>query len=197
MRLVLARGPLRNILRWLQRGLFVSAAALLSYCAFSLWSEWRYQKTEGKQLDRLRAEGQVAPVSHKVEAGALIGKIAVPRLGLSVVIVEGTDKNMLRRGAGHIPGTAMPGQPGNAAVSAHRDTFFRPLRNIRLRDVVTVATPAGEFRYRVVSTRIVAPTDISVLAAGTGEVLTLVTCYPFYYVGPAPKRFIVRAERTL
>ena len=175
----------------------MSAAALLSYCAFSLWSEWRYQKTEGKQLDRLRAEGQVAPVSHKVEAGALIGKIAVPRLGLSVVIVEGTDKNMLRRGAGHIPGTAMPGQPGNAAVSAHRDTFFRPLRNIRLRDVVTVATPAGEFRYRVVSTRIVAPTDISVLAAGTGEVLTLVTCYPFYYVGPAPKRFIVRAERTL
>lgn len=179
----------------MQRGLFAFAAALLGFCAFSLWDAWRFQKTESRLLDRLAAEGQTAPAS-KPEAGALIGRISISRLGLSVLMIEGVDKDILRRAAGHIPGTAMPGQPRNAAVSAHRDTFFRPLRNVRLADVVTITTPAGEFRYRVVSTKIVVPTDVSVLAAGKGEVLTLATCYPFYYVGPAPKRYIVRAERT-
>jgi len=180
----------------MQRGLFVFAAALLSYCTFSFWSAWRFQETESRQLDRLAAEDQAAPAS-KLEAGALIGRISIARLDLSVLIIEGVDNASLRRAAGHIPGTALPGQSGNSAVSAHRDTFFRPLRNIRLTDVITITTPAGEFQYHVVSTKIVVPTDISVLAAGTGEVLTLVTCYPFYYVGPAPKRFIVRAERIL
>jgi sortase A len=80
-------------------------------------------------------------------------------------------------------------------ISAHRDTFFRPLRNIRKNDVITFTTPSGEYRYRVVSTQVVSPRDIAVLSPGGDQVLTLVTCYPFYFVGPAPKRFIVRAAR--
>lgn len=101
----------------------------------------------------------------------------------------------LRHAAGHIPGTALPGQRGNTAISAHRDTFFRPLRNIRLNDTIIIATLSGVYQYKVVYTAIVSPNDVSVLEAGTHEVLTLVTCYPCYYVGPAPGRFIVRAAR--
>jgi len=85
--------------------------------------------------------------------------------------------------------------PGNIGISGHRDTFFRPLRNIRENDAITLTTPRGEFRYRVVSTRVVPPDDMSVMDDDGGEILTLVTCYPFYFVGAAPNRFIVRAER--
>ena len=118
-----------------------------------------------------------------------------PRLGVSVMVIEGISSKTLRRAAGHIPGTAMPGNLGNSAISAHRDTFFRPLRNIRQDDIITVTTPLAEYRYRVISFRIVAPTDVSVLEPSVNEILTLVTCYPFYFVGAAPDRFIVRAER--
>src|SRR5260370_589049 len=96
---------------------------------------------------------------------------------------------------GHIPGTAVPGQTGNVGISGHRDTFFRPLRNIRQNDTITVTTLVGEYRYRVVSTKIVGPSDVAVLGRSGKEILTLVTCYPFYFVGSAPDRFVVRAER--
>ena len=80
-------------------------------------------------------------------------------------------------------------------VAAHRDTFFRPLEQVRVDDVIVFTTPAAQYRYRVVSSRIVDPADVSVLDGGEREILTLVTCYPFYFVGPAPNRFVVRAER--
>jgi sortase A len=127
----------------------------------------------------------------------LIGRIEIPRLGLSVIVVEGVDRRILRRSVGHIPGTALPGQPGNVGISGHRDTFFRPLRNIRRDDIITLTTLLGDYRYRVLSTKIVSPSDVEVLDAGENEILTLVTCYPFYFVGPAPDRFIVRAERII
>ena len=112
-------------------------------------------------------------------------------------MMEGTSAATLRRAAGHIAGTALPGQPGNAGISAHRDTFFLPLRNIQKQDIITFTTPLGDFRYRVVSTQVVTPDDIAVLNPSRNEVLTLVTCYPFYFVGSAPDRFIVRAERVI
>ncbi|MEI9813149.1 MAG: class D sortase [Acidobacteriota bacterium] len=121
-----------------------------------------------------------------------MGRIAIARLNVSVIVMEGTDHLTLRRAAGHIAGTALPGEPGNVGISAHRDTFFRPLRNIARDDVITLETPAGEYRYRVVSTKIVNPEDVSVLDADGSEVLTLVTCYPFYFVGTGANRFIVR-----
>jgi sortase A len=126
----------------------------------------------------------------------LIGRIEIARLGLSVMIMEGDDGKTLRRAAGHVPGTALPGQPGNVGITAHRDTFFRPLRNIQMDDVITLTTLQGEYRYRVVSTKVVSPQDVEVLDSTGGEILTLVTCYPFYFVGAAPNRFIVRAERV-
>ncbi len=122
---------------------------------------------------------------------SVIGRLEIPRLKLAVMVREGADEGTLSRAVGHIPGTALPGNIGNVGLAGHRDTFFRALRNIRADDTIELETTAGTYRYAVKSTRIVTPRDVSVLEASGGETLTLVTCYPFYYVGSAPKRFIV------
>jgi sortase A len=127
---------------------------------------------------------------------SVIGRLEIPRLKLGVMVREGADEGTLRRAVGHIPGTALPGNVGNVGLAGHRDTFFRELRNIRADDTIELQTTAGTYRYVVKSTRIVTPRDISVLQASGGETLTLVTCYPFYYVGSAPKRFIVHATQV-
>lgn len=127
---------------------------------------------------------------------SVIGRLEIPRLKLAVMVREGADEGTLSRAVGHIPGTALPGAIGNVGLAGHRDTFFRSLRNIRADDVIQVETTAGTYRYVVKSTKIVTPRDVSVLQASGGETLTLVTCYPFYYVGSAPKRFIVHATQV-
>jgi len=127
---------------------------------------------------------------------SVIGRLEIPRLNLSVMVREGADERTLSRAVGHIPGTALPGKMGNVGLAGHRDTFFRALRNIREDDAIEFETTHGAYRYVVKSTKIVTPRDVSVLEASGGESLTLVTCYPFYYVGSAPKRFIVRATKV-
>jgi sortase A len=128
---------------------------------------------------------------------SVIGRLEIPRLKLAVMVREGADEGTLSRAVGHIPGTALPGNIGNVGLAGHRDTFFRALRNIRADDTIDLETTAGTYRYVVESTRIVTPRDVSVLEASGGETLTLVTCYPFYYVGSAPKRFIVHARQVV
>lgn len=197
--------PLQRFLLWTQRTLFAAALAALGYCAFVIADTWTFERAESQQLDQMleqrptSAVGAALPTGPQPEPAAdgLIGRIEIPRLAVSVMVMEGTTSKTLRRAAGHIAGTALPGQPGNAGISAHRDTFFRPLRNVRQDDIITLTTPAGEYRYRVASMKTVTPDDMSVLADSSTEVLTLVTCYPFYYVGAAPERFIVRAERVM
>jgi len=115
---------------------------------------------------------------------------------LSAVVVEGVDKTALRRAVGHIPGTALPGQAGNVGVAGHRDTFFRPLKDLKVKDEIRFSTLKGDFKYEVESLRIVDPANVGVLAPSAQNVLTMVTCYPFYFVGPAPKRWIVRARQV-
>jgi sortase A len=180
---------------WSRRVLFLGAALTLGYCGFVMADTWAFQYRENKRLEHLLRAPSAPGSPAIIMTNGLIGRIEVPRLGVSVVVIEGTGTATLRRAAGHIPGTALPGQPGNTGVSAHRDTFFRPLKDIRVADSITVTTLSGEFRYKVVSTKIVNPGDVEVLKAGTDQILTLVTCYPFYYVGAAPQRFVVRAER--
>lgn len=209
MRLVVRKEALRRMLKWAQGGLFACAFLLLGYCGFVLVDAWNFQKRESADLDRLLGDHRTAnrgtpqPASATSPKGAsaaamagLIGRIEIPRLGFSVVVVEGIDKTTLRRAFGHIPGTALPGQPGNVGITGHRDTFFRPLKDIRQNDMITLTTLWGECRYRVVSTRVVSPDDVAVLDPSGSEILTLVTCHPFYFVGSAPNRFIVRAERV-
>jgi len=114
---------------------------------------------------------------------------------VSVMIFEGDDSEILKQGAGHIPGTALTPGRGNIGIAAHRDTYFRPLRGIRANDVIALKTPTGTSRYSVTEATIVRPSDVGVLAGAPGRDLTLVTCYPFYYVGSAPERFIVHARK--
>jgi sortase A len=123
----------------------------------------------------------------------LLGRITVPRLDLSAMVNEGVDDNTLSLAIGHIPGTALPGPAGNVAVAAHRDTFFRPLKDIKPNDEIDFLTSQGEYRYRVQSLRIVNPEDVEVLKPSSEPELTLITCYPFDFFGHAPKRFVVQA----
>jgi len=208
MRIVVERAALRRVVVWLRRALLAAAAALLGYCAFALIDAELFQRRENTNLDRLlwslnlRAAGipqtAVARVNAPVAAaGDLLGRIEIPRLALSVIVAEGVGEATLRRAVGHIPGTALPGAPGNVGLAGHRDTFFRPLKDLRLDDEIRLSTPQGIFEYKVESLKIVDPDNLSVLAASAGNVLTLVTCYPFFYVGPAPKRWIVKARQVV
>jgi sortase A len=209
MRFVVQKVPLRRILKWGQRVLFACAILLLGYTAFALVDAWIFQRRESRELDRLLRDRQVAsqsasqpasstaPKAASVDADGLIGRIEIPRLLLSAVVVEGVDKTTLRRAVGHIPGTALPGHSGNVGLAGHRDTFFRSLKDVKVKDEVQLSTLAGNFNYEVESLRVVDPEDVWVLAASGGNVLTLVTCYPFYFVGPAPKRWIVRARQVV
>ncbi len=198
MKLVIKTGASRAALIWAQRALFAVAVVLLGYCGYVVLDTWVFQARESAQLERFVPE---RPASSDVAIPAigpdgLIGRMEVQRLGVSVVVMEGTSNKTLRRAVGHIAGTGLPGQPGNVGIAGHRDTFFRPLRNIQADDIITLTTRGGSYRYRVVSTKIVDPDNVAVLNSDGGEVLTLVTCYPFYYVGSAPERFIVRAQRV-
>jgi len=128
------------------------------------------------------------------ENPALLGRLEIPRLDLRVVVEEGVDDATLRRAAGHLPGSARPGQPGNVVVAAHRDTLFRPLRDVRAGDLLRFSTRTASYDYEVTTTQVVEPWQTQVLAARDGYEMTLVTCYPFGYIGPAPQRFVVRAR---
>jgi sortase A len=207
VKVIVRKEALRQILKWTQRVLFAGAILLLGYCAFALGDAWLFQRRAARDLGRLqrdrRAASQLTPqpvsvIAPRVApvAGSLIGRIQIARLDLSVVVVEGVDRISLRRAVGHIPGTALPGEAGNVGLAGHRDTFFRQLKDVKIDDEIQISTLTGNFKYQVVALRIVDPENVAVLAASGENVLTLVTCYPFYFVGPAPKRWIVRARQV-
>lgn len=126
--------------------------------------------------------------------GSVLGRLDIPSLDLSVMLVQGTDDWTLNRAVGHIEGTALPGQNGNMGIAGHRDGFFRPLKDINRNDTITLTTLSGRFTYRVDAIKIVRPQDVRVLSPTTKPTMTLITCYPFYYVGDAPDRYVVTAE---
>lgn len=174
---------------------------------FGVWLNARQQQAEGnRELDRrLEApretrRGLEAPRAPsfspraRLPEGELIGRIEIPRLHVSTIVFEGTDDKVLSIGVGHLSGSALPGEPGNVVLAAHRDTFFRPLRSIHRDDRIVMVTPAGTRRYQVDLSEIVSPNYIEVLAPTMEPSLTLITCYPFEWFGHAPRRFIVRAH---
>jgi len=208
--------PATSFLRW-SRHFFLAAGILaLSYCGFVLldaqlyqaYQDWRFQQAlervgpsvgSGEHLPPVLAEANGASAESPGlvgRAGDPLGRIEIERIGLTAMIMEGIDDKTLRRAVGHFPGTALPGQQGNVAIAGHRDTFFRALRHIRKDDEITLTTLTGSHRYRVDSTEVVEPEAIEVLDDSDDAILTLVTCYPFDFVGPAPRRFIVRAHRS-
>jgi sortase A len=182
------------LLRLAQPCLFGLAAASLTYYGYHLIETASFQQHQEAQFARLLAAPS-PPDATPAAQGNLLGRLQIPRLNVSAMVVAGTGEQDLKLGVGHIAGTGLPGAPGNVGLAGHRDTFFRPLRNIRLQDRIRFTTLEGEFHYQVVATRIVPPTAVEVLTPGEGQALTLVTCYPFFVLGNAPDRFIVRAER--
>jgi sortase A len=169
--------------RW-ERERFAEKAARLSAASspdLRLWS-----------LERVRT-WQASLTS---DAPAPLAVLRIPRLGVDVAVLEGTGDWTLNRAVGHIEDTALPGAEGNTGIAGHRDGFFRALKDIRVDDVLELDMLTSIDRYRVERAWIVTPEDVSVLDPTPTKAVTLVTCYPFYFVGSAPQRFIVRAIRT-
>lgn len=204
---------------WLERALFLVAALCLGIYTWA-WVDARlFEREQEELLERRLALRTLASVTDSFESfrrgaeraqgngrvsisqpsplgeGDLLGRIRVPRVGVSAILLEGVGHKTLRRGAGHIPATSLPEQDGNVGIAGHRDSFFRGLKDIRAGDRIELTTLDGTFFYEVQWTRIVHPEDTSTLEPTNQAALTLVTCYPFYYVGSAPQRFIVRARR--
>ena len=162
----------------------------MGYAGFVFADSHAYQALEMKKFK----QAGLLSEPHILAEGDVIGEIQVPRLGLNAIVVQGDSAANLRRAVGHLPKSALPGEWGNVALAGHRDTFFRTLRDIRLGDEIKFKTRERSFEYLVESIEVVAPTDIRVLKSSTGHDLTLLTCFPFHYVGPAPNRFVVRAR---
>jgi sortase A len=207
-----AHAPARHrLLRVIERVLLAVAVLCLGYYSYVSAEAYLYQRIENRELDAILRSAP-APAAQAVATsgtagapaaarrvrqpprpGAAIGRIEIPRLGVSSIVRAGSDARTLDLAVGHIPGTALPGEDGNVGLAGHRDTFFRKLRNIRPDDEIRVVTPDGAYTYRVQRTNVVNPSDVWVLDPTGEPTLTLVTCYPFTYVGSAPQRFIVRA----
>jgi sortase A len=141
-----------------------------------------------------KSPSEIHPYFDPFRPGETVAKLRLPRLKTPLYVVEGTDQQELRKGPGHMPGTALPGVQGNCVIAGHRDTHFRALQGIHKGDEVQIDTKYGSFRYQVESTAIVSPTDVASLYPTRTGVLHLVTCYPFEYIGHAPKRMIVEAK---
>jgi sortase A len=180
------------------RSLMVVGSACLGWCAMVVSQTALAQRDQRQLLDRMLHEPTPVrrPQASLLPAGGLVGAIEIPRLHLSATVIEGDEEAALQRGVGHLSDTPLPWQAGNSAFAAHRDTFFRALKQVAVGDVIHVTTPHGGWTYRVDETLIVTPEDVWVLASTERPMLTMITCYPFSYVGRAPQRFVVRAARV-
>ncbi|MGD0548321.1 MAG: class D sortase [Terracidiphilus sp.] len=183
---------------WTRRILLLAGVLALAYVALTLFNARLFQNAASRALDgQIHAEElhTVIPARKSVKEGDLLGRMEIPRIGLSVMVLQGTSSKTLRLGVGHISGTALPGESGNIGIAGHRDTFFRSLKNIHREDEILLQTTAGIARYEVDWIQITAPGDSGIVSTATESGLTLVTCYPFYYIGAAPERFVVHAHR--
>jgi len=189
--------------RFLSYVLIAAAAALFFFGARDVVESRLEQLRAAKNLEpalepspgpvKAKPESNV-PAGKPVRLGETFAKLSIPRLDAEVYIVEGDGEEELRRGPGHLTGSAAPGGSGNCIIAGHRDTHFRVLKNIRKGDDIVIETRNGQFLYRVKTTRIVTPDNTSALKPTSEPELNLITCFPFYYVGSAPKRFVVEAQ---
>ena len=192
-----------NRLKILLSWLLLAGGSYLLYNGAHEYFESRYSQqlaanswnTDGREAADVdgRIVPQGAQTRSSIPAGAAFAKLSIPRLHAVVYVVEGTEHDDLRRGPGHLEGTAFPGAYGNCVIAGHRDTHFRVLKDIQKGDEIDLETSNGNFTYRVDEISVVSPNNTSSLEPTSQPVLNLITCYPFCYVGSAPKRFVVRA----
>ena len=187
---------------WTSRGLLALGLICLVYYSVATVYTLRYQRAAKSQIEQMvsierppAARVVVPGIAKPLESGELIGRVDIPRLKLSAAVAEGDDDKTLGKAVGHLPDTPLPWQRrGNVGLAAHRDGLFRKLEGIRIGDDIRLVTTRGEFQYQVKKTHIVDPDDVWVIAPTTTPTITLITCYPFSFVGNAPHRFIVQAE---
>ena len=179
--------------RIVARLLLTGGLLALTYAAYVVIDARTYQAVEHRRFEHARGDAAAAPA---LVDGDSIGEIQIPRVGLTAMVVQGESPAILQRAVGHLAGTALPGESGNVVLAGHRDTFFRPLKRVRAGDAITLRTRHGDFEYLVQSTAVVRPSDVEMIEPTTRRTLTLITCFPFSYLGPAPDRFIVRARET-
>jgi sortase A len=192
----------RAVYVWTSRALAALGLVCLIFYSVVTVHTWRYQRAAKSQIqqmitiERPKAPREPTPAGTKpLEMGEIIGRVDIPRLGLSAAVAEGDDDKTLGKAVGHLPDTPLPWQKrGNAAFAAHRDGLFRSLEGIRLNDDVRLVTSRGDFHYRVTKFHIVDPDDVWVIAPTETPSITLITCYPFSFIGNAPRRFIVKGE---
>ena len=187
-----------HVRRWLARLLIAGGAAVLLWVAANQVFTLSYRLHSEAALESMRRlpatdVGQTGPES--LATGEPIGTLEIARVGLSGVVIEGDEDAVLDRAIGHLPDTPLPWHTGNSALAAHRDALFRPLKGVRLGDILRLRTPHGDFEYLVRDIQIVKPDALWVLDPTPVSMLTLISCWPFNYIGHAPERFIVRAER--
>lgn len=191
---------------WLRRGemaLWVVGLSLLGWALATTLMSRMYQarqeralfSPEMRRVPATSAAADLLVLATSADVDPLVlGRIEIPRIGVRAIVREGDDDTTLAIAVGHIPGTAQPGERGNMALAGHRDSFFRALQGIQCQDTIRIVTMRRSYEYVVNSTEIVGPEDTKVLDPTNNTVLTLVTCYPFRYVGNAPNRFVVRAS---
>ena len=197
-------------MQWTARfeaALWLVAVALLGTVAWTLADAHLFQRQAAARLERAWATPSAArPLEVTASAdraprggiasGTPLARLSIPRLGASAVVAEGTDDHVLRRALGHLPESALPGEDGNVAVAGHRDTFFRALERVEVGDELLLESGAGRARYRVEWAAVVDPDQVAVTRDSGYPALTLLTCYPFGYLGDAPYRYVIRARRT-
>jgi len=187
----------QRFIRWTRLVLLMVGVLALSYVGLTLLDARIYQENAELTLEeQIQAQEthETAPPKLTTKEGDILGRIEIPKIGLSVVVLEGTTSQTLQHGVGHIKGTALPGEPGNVGIAGHRDTYFRGLKDIRANDEIQIETIAGITRYEVDWIQITVPSDVAIVSSATDSALTLVTCYPFHYVGAAPERYVVHAH---
>ncbi|MGD0097760.1 MAG: class D sortase [Terracidiphilus sp.] len=188
----------QRFIRWTRLFLLMSGVLAFSYVGLTLLDAKLYQERAGSALEKqIQAQEahETGPSKLALKEGDVLGRIEISRIGLSVVVLEGTTSQTLRRGVGHIEGTALPGERGNIGIAGHRDTYFRALKDIRANDEIQLETASGIAKYDVDWIQITAPSDGGIVSSKSESTLTLVTCYPFQYIGAAPERFVVHAHR--
>lgn len=188
----------QRLLWWTRRVFLICGVGALSYIGLTLLGAKNYQKNAELILEKqifAQEEHHINLSREVVKEGDVLGRIEIPRIGLSVMVLQGTTSRTLLHGVGHIDGTALPGEPGSIGIAGHRDTYFRRLKDIRANDEIQIQTAAGIATYKVDWIQITVPSDGGIVSLTNESALTLVTCYPFHFVGAAPERFVVHAHR--
>lgn len=180
----------RSVREWLSLVFLLVGIALIGYVTSEYWGMYRSQRRLEAEWEK-QATAATTPGLPRLSEQETLTRVSIPKINLDAIVVEGATRKQLAMGPAHISETAFPGQTGNAVITGHRDTFFRHIYELQKGDTIMVRRNGEVFKYEVTGKKIVKPEDVSVLKQTTDPQLTLITCYPTYYIGPAPDRLVV------